>query len=66
VVGDNRVIVNTLAFNLKTKGYNVCAALDGADAVSSVRKESPDLILWNYPSPAPMWRTAAVCFGTAF
>jgi CheY-like chemotaxis protein len=51
VVDDNPVIVKTLAFKLKTKGYDVCTALDGAAAVSAVRKERPDLILLDISFP---------------
>jgi CheY-like chemotaxis protein len=50
-VDDNPVIVKTLAFKLKTKGYDVCTALDGAEAVTTVRKEKPDLILLDLSFP---------------
>ena len=45
VVDDNAVIIKTLSFKLKTSGFDVYTALDGADAVITVRKEKPDLIL---------------------
>lgn len=51
VVDDNTIIVRTLAFKLKNNGYDVCTALDGADAVSTVRKEKPDLILLDISFP---------------
>ena len=51
VVDDNPVIVKTLAFKLKSKGYDVYTALDGAAAVSTVRKEKPDLILLDISFP---------------
>jgi CheY-like chemotaxis protein len=51
VVDDNPIIVKTLAFKLKANGYEVCTALDGAAAVSTVRKEKPDLILLDISFP---------------
>lgn len=51
VVDDNAIIVRTLAFKLKNNGYDVCTALDGADAVSTVRKQKPDLILLDISFP---------------
>jgi CheY-like chemotaxis protein len=51
VVDDNAIIVKTLAFKLKTAGFDVLTALDGGDAVSAVRKEKPDLILLDLSFP---------------
>lgn len=51
VVDDNVIIVKTLAFKLKANGYDVLTALDGAAAVSNVRKERPDLILLDISFP---------------
>ena len=51
VVDDNEVIVNTLSSHLKHAGFDVIAAYDGAQAVSIVRKESPDLILLDITFP---------------
>jgi CheY-like chemotaxis protein len=51
VVDDNPIIVKTLAFKLKSKGYDVCIAMDGAEAVTTVRKEKPDLILLDLSFP---------------
>jgi len=51
VVDDNAVILKTLSFKLKAKGYIVFNALDGAEAVSTARKEKPDLILLDISFP---------------
>jgi CheY-like chemotaxis protein len=51
VVDDNAVIVKTLSFKLKASGFDVCTAMDGADAVSKVRTERPDLILLDISFP---------------
>lgn len=51
VVDDNAIILKTLSFKLKAKGYDVVTALDGAGAVSTARKEKPDLILLDISFP---------------
>jgi CheY-like chemotaxis protein len=51
VVDDNEVIVKTVSVKLKSAGYQVFTALDGAEAVALVRKEKPDLILLDLGFP---------------
>jgi len=51
VVDDNALIVKTVAFKLKSAGFDVLTALDGGEAVSTVRKEKPDLILLDLSFP---------------
>jgi len=51
VVDDNPVIIKTLSFKLKAAGYKVLTALEGGEAVSSARKEMPDLILLDINFP---------------
>ena len=51
VVDDNPVIVRTLGMKLKSKGYEVLTALDGATASSTVRTNKPDLILLDISFP---------------
>ena len=51
VVDDNAVILKTLSFKLKTEGYDVASAEDGAEAVSTARKMKPDLILLDISFP---------------
>lgn len=51
VVDDNPVILKTLSLKLKSASYQVCTALEGAEAVSAVRKEKPDLILLDISFP---------------
>ena len=51
VVDDNDVIVKTVSVKLKSAGYQVFTAMDGAEAVTLVRKEKPDLILLDLGFP---------------
>ena len=51
VVDDNPVIVRTIGMKLKSKGYEVLTALDGAAASSTVRTNKPDLILLDISFP---------------
>ena len=51
VVDDNEVIVKTLSLKLKKAGYHVTTARDGAEAMSVVRMEKPDLILLDITFP---------------
>jgi CheY-like chemotaxis protein len=51
IVDDNEVIVKTIAVKLNTAGFKTFVALDGAEAVSLVRKERPDLIVLDISFP---------------
>lgn len=51
VVDDSRVILKTLSLKLTANCYDVVTAEDGAGAVSSVRKDKPDLILLDLSFP---------------
>ena len=51
VVDDNPIVTKALSFKLKSKGYEVCTAQDGSDAVSCVRREHPDLIVLDINFP---------------
>jgi len=51
VVDDSIVILKTLSMKLKSSGYHVLTAADGATAVSTVRRERPDLILLDITFP---------------
>jgi len=51
VVDDNEVIVKTICLKLKGAGYLVATAQDGAEAMSVVRMEKPDLILLDITFP---------------
>jgi len=51
VVDDNAIIVKTLAFKLKSAGFDVLTAEDGGEAVSTTRREKPDLILLDLSFP---------------
>ena len=51
VVDDNEVIVKTICLKLKGAGYQVATAQDGAEAMSVVRVEKPDLILLDITFP---------------
>ena len=51
VVDDNEVILRTLSFKLKANGYDVMTASDGSQALSTVRRQRPDLILLDISFP---------------
>jgi len=51
VVDDDRSIVSVLTATLKTKGFSVIAAYDGAEAMAAVRKRKPDAILLDLQMP---------------
>src|SRR5205823_4829882 len=51
VVDDNPVILKTLAVKLQGHGYVVLTAEDGAEAVSAVRRDKPDVILLDLSFP---------------
>ena len=45
VVDDDPVILKTLSFTLRTNGYQVVTATDGAEAINQVKQERPDLLI---------------------
>src|SRR5947207_1811362 len=51
VVDDSAVVVRTLSLKLKSWGYGVLTAADGSEAVSTARREKPDLILLDISFP---------------
>jgi two-component system cell cycle response regulator len=51
VVDDSIIILKTLSMKLKAGGYDVLTAEDGAVAVSTARRERPDLILLDLVFP---------------
>ena len=51
VVDDNEVILKTLSLKLRANGYDVITAADGSEALSTVRKKAPDLILLDISFP---------------
>jgi DNA-binding response OmpR family regulator len=51
IVDDNEVILKTLSFKLKARDYDVTTASDGSEAVASVRRQKPDLILLDISFP---------------
>jgi DNA-binding response OmpR family regulator len=64
VVDDSAVIRQTLAHSLKASEFEVFTAADGSEAVSSVRKSRPDLILLDIGFPpqtdGPPWDGFAI------
>lgn len=52
IVEDEAVQLTTLARRLKSAGFDVIAARDGMSAISTARKEQPDLILLDLGLPA--------------
>jgi len=51
IVDDNEVIRKTLSFKLVANEYEVLTASDGSEAVSTVRRQKPDLILLDIVFP---------------
>src|SRR5438552_130966 len=51
VVDDSAIIRKTLSMKLKASGYEVLTAEDGSVAVSTARRERPDLILLDISFP---------------
>ena len=51
VVDDNEIILKTISLKLQGAGYQVITALDGAEAVTAARKETPDLVLLDISFP---------------
>ena len=51
VVDDNEIILKTISLKLQGAGYKVITALDGAEAVASARRETPDLVLLDVSFP---------------
>jgi CheY-like chemotaxis protein len=51
VVDDNDLIVKTISVKLKSAGFQVFTALEGAEAVALVRKQNPDLIVLDISFP---------------
>jgi CheY-like chemotaxis protein len=51
VVDDNEVIVKTISVKLKSAGFQVFTAMEGAEAVALVRKQKPDLIVLDISFP---------------
>lgn len=51
VIDDNRIVLTAMSFMLKAKGYQVFVADSGAEALSILRKNKPDLILLDLDFP---------------
>jgi CheY-like chemotaxis protein len=51
IVDDSVLVLNLISLKLKANGYDVVTAEDGGTAVSTVRKERPDLILLDLSFP---------------
>jgi CheY-like chemotaxis protein len=51
IVDDDLVILKTTSMKLRSQGYAVVTATDGATAIQAVRQEKPDLILLDLNFP---------------
>ncbi len=51
VVDDERVLLDTLRYNLVKAGYEVRIAADGEEALAAARKERPDLLILDVMLP---------------
>ena len=52
IVEDDQDLVRAMAIRLKAKGYSLAVANDAISAVSTARKEKPDLIILDLGLPA--------------
>lgn len=51
LVDDEPTLLETLAFNLRSSGYEVVTAADGAAALEAARREQPDLVILDLMLP---------------
>jgi two-component system KDP operon response regulator KdpE len=51
VVDDEISIIKFLRANLESKGYKVFAAMDGAEAIQTIERELPDLVILDIMMP---------------
>lgn len=51
IVDDDRLNVTLLQFSLKDKGYEICLAQDGEQALGILTSERPDLIILDIQMP---------------
>ena len=51
IVDDEKDIVETLSFLLKSKGYEVISAYDGEEGLKLAKEEKPDLIILDVMMP---------------
>jgi len=51
IIDDNKVVLKAMSMLLASKGYSVMLAESGAEAVGSLRKNKPDLILLDLDFP---------------
>jgi len=51
IVDDEPDIVEFISYNLKSKGYNISVARDGAEAIRKAKEVRPDLILMDVMMP---------------
>ncbi len=51
IVDDDRLNVTLLQFGLKDKGFDICVAQDGQEALGVLTKEKPDLIILDIQMP---------------
>ena len=51
IVDDEKDIVETLSFMLKTKGYECICAYDGEEGLSLVKSQKPDMVILDVMMP---------------
>lgn len=51
VVDDNKLVLKAMSYSLTGKGYQVLTAESGAETISILRKEKPDVILLDLDFP---------------
>ena len=51
VVDDERILVETIGYNLRREGYATVSAYDGTAAIAAARREKPDAVLLDVMLP---------------
>lgn len=51
LIEDEQALADTIAFNLTAEGYSVVTVADGLDALTTIRREQPDLLLLDIMLP---------------
>ena len=62
IVDDDAIILKTTSLKLRSHGYAVVTASDGASAIGVVRREQPDLILLDLSFPPDVAAGGAVAW----
>lgn len=51
IVDDSDLFIQSISIGLKSKGYNIRVSNNGFDAIASIKKNSPDIVLLDLEMP---------------